>query len=110
MSTGRLLTSAHSGNSWDEDTSGDVTGVTTGLTALGTKKINAHIHAFLDVLRVSNHIHIEKPVFMQLVDNRLGRDANGSNEKLSARFNDDIDKLVEFTFGVVMASEQILVS
>ena len=105
MSTWRFLASTHSGDSWDKYTSRDVTRVTTTFTALGAEHINAHIHAFLDVLRVTYHVHIKKPVSMKLVDNLLVRNTDSGDKKLSARFDNDIGKLIKSAFGVVMAVE-----
>lgn len=84
--------------------------MTTAFTTLGAEHINAHVHALLNVLGMPNHVHIEKPVFVELVNDRLGRNTDGRDEKSSARFNNDIGELVEPAIGVVMAneSEQIL--
>ena len=106
VSTWRFLASTHSGDGWDQYTSGDVTCMTTTFTALGAEHINAHIHASLDVLRVSYHVHIKKPVFMELVDNLLVRNTDSGDEKLSARFDNDVGKLIQSAFGVVMAVER----
>ena len=77
--------------------------MTTTFTALGAEHINAHIHAFLDMLRVSYHVHIKKPVFVELVDNLLGRNTDSRDKELGPRFDNDIGKFIQSAFGVVMA-------
>lgn len=47
---------------------------------------------------------------MELIDNRFRWDTDGGDEELSARFNDNVGKLVEPAFGVVMANESELIS
>lgn len=51
---------------------------------------------------MSNHVHVEKAVFMELLDNRFWRDTNGGDEQLGARLNNDIDKLIALPFGIVV--------
>ena len=106
VSTWRFLASTHSGDSWDEYTGRDVTRVTTTFTALGAEHINTHIHAFLDVLRVSYHVHVKEPVFMELVNDLLGRNTDSGDKKLGPRFDNDSGKLIQSAFGVVMAVER----
>lgn len=76
----------------------------TAFTTLGAEQIHAHVHALLNVLGVSNHVHVEKTMFMELVDDCLGGYTDSGYEKLRSGFNDDVCKLIEPSFGVVMAS------
>jgi hypothetical protein len=91
------------GNGWDEHGGGDITGVTTTLTTLGADNVGAEVEALLDVLWVSDHIHVENAGLVELLDNMLGRDTDGTDEEFSSALDDDINKLVELSFGVVVA-------
>lgn len=53
-----LLALNHLDNCGDEDGCGDISGVTTSLSSLGANDIHTGVKTFLDVLRVTDHVHI----------------------------------------------------
>lgn len=93
----------HGGN---EDGSGDITGVTTALTTLGADDVNADVESLLDVLGVADHVHAEDTSTVELLHDGLGGNTDGGDEEASAALNDDLDELVEFALGVVVAREE----
>jgi len=90
------------GNSWDEDSGRNVTGVATTLATLGANDINAEVEALLDVLRVTDHVHIEDAVLVELLDDMLGRDTDGGDEETRPRLDHNVDKLLKLALGVVI--------
>jgi hypothetical protein len=98
-----LLALDQLGNGGDEDGGGDITGVTTSLTTLGADDINANIQGLLDVLGVADHVHAEDAGTVELVDNGLGGNTDGGDEKTSLFLDDNIDELTELALGVVVA-------
>ena len=80
----------------------------TALTALGADQVGTDVEAFLDVLGVADHVHVEDAVLVQLVDDGFGRDADGGDEESGAGFDDDVDQLVELAFGVVVAGDVLV--
>jgi len=48
------------------------------------------------------YVHNEDPSFVELFNNLLGWYTNRTNEELSLLLNDHIDKLIEFTFCVIV--------
>ena len=74
------------------------------LATLGADQIGANVKAFLHVLGVADHVHVEDAVLMELVDDGFWWDADGGDEEACARLNDDVDEFVELAFGVVVAS------
>lgn len=91
------------GNGWDEHGGGDITGVTTTLTTLGADNVDAEFEALLDVLGVSDHVHVENAGLVELLDDVLGWNTDGTDEEFGSALDDDINKLVELSFGVVVA-------
>lgn len=87
----------------DQDCGGNVTGVAAALAALGADDVDADVEALLDVLDVANHVHVQDASLVQLVDGRLGRDADGGDEEPGARFDGDVDEFIELTLCVVVA-------
>jgi hypothetical protein len=77
--------------------------VSTALASLGADDIDAEIQALLDVLGVSNHVHVENARFVESVDDVLGGNANGGDEELGPAVDDDADELVELAFCVIVA-------
>ena len=98
-----LLPFDHLGHRRDENRSGHVTGVSASLAALGADHIDAHIEAFLHVLRVPDHIHVEDAGFVQALDDVDWGHADGGDEELGARVDDYGDEFVEFPLCVVVA-------
>jgi hypothetical protein len=81
---GALLSSAKGGNSWDQDGSWDITSVATTLTTLRADDIGSDLEALLDVLGVSDHVHVEDASLVDAVDDVLGGNTDGGDEELSA--------------------------
>lgn len=97
----------HSGNQYRR---WHVAGVSTTLATLCADDIDAQIKALLDVLGMSNHVHIEDAMRVQLVDDLLWWDADGGDEELSAGVDDDVDQFAELALGVVVAASTTLVA
>jgi hypothetical protein len=87
----------------DEDGGGHVARVAAALAALGADDVDTELEAFLDVLRVADHVHVQDAVGVQLVDDSLGRHADGGHEQLGAGLDDDVDQLAQLALGVVVA-------
>lgn len=87
----------------DENGGRDVTSVTATLTTLGADNVDAEVEALLDVLGVSDHVHVDDAGSVESVDDVLGRDTDSRDEELGARFDDDVDELVELALGVIVA-------
>lgn len=73
------------------------------LAPLSANHVGADIEAFLYVLRVSDHIHVEDACFMEAVDDVAGRDADGGDEEFGPRVDYNGYEVVEFTFCVIVA-------
>jgi hypothetical protein len=86
-----LLALAELGDGGDEDRGWDIASVATALASLGTDQVDADVKAFLDVLGVADHVHVEDAVFVELLDDVLGGDADGGDKELGAAVNDDLD-------------------
>lgn len=82
---------------------GDVSGVTTTLTTLSADDVDAEVEALLDVLGVADHVHVDNAIGMKLIDNSLGGDTDGGDEKLSAGLDNNVDELAKLALGVVIA-------
>lgn len=80
-----------------------VAGVAAALTALGADDVGADVEALLDVLDVANHVHVQDAGLVQLLDDGLGRHADGADEQLGAGLDDDVDEAIELALGVVVA-------
>lgn len=92
-------------NGGDKHGCGGVAGVATALTTLGADNVDTEVEALLDVLGVTDHVHVEDAGFVELLDNVLGRDTDGGNKKGSARLDDNVDELVKLALGVIVAVE-----
>jgi hypothetical protein len=57
----------------------------------------------LCVFGVTNHVHVQNSVLVELINNSLGGHTDGGDEKLSAALDDDVDKFVELSLCVVVA-------
>lgn len=93
-------------DSWDEDGRGDISSVSTSFSSLCANHVGAKLETLLDVLWVANHVHVEDAVLVELLDDVFWRDADGGDEEAGARFDGDVDELVEFAFGVVVAGRK----
>lgn len=60
-------------------------------TALSADDVGADIKAFLDVLGMPDHIHVENTGFVETLNYRGWRDADGGDEEFGARVDDDGD-------------------
>ena len=105
-SEGALLALAHLGHGGDQDGGGDVAGVAAALAALGADHVRADVEAFLYVFRVPDHVHVEDASFVEALNDVSGGDADGTDEELGARVDDDGHEFVELAFGVVVAGER----
>jgi hypothetical protein len=92
------------GNSGNKNSGRNVASVATSLATLSTDDIDADLEALLDVLGVTDHVHGENTGTVQTIDDVLGGNADGGDEELRALLDDNIDKLVKLTLGVVIAS------
>lgn len=99
-----LVTLDQLGHSGNEDSGGDIAGVTTALTTLGADDINADVESLLDVLGVTDHVHANDAGAVELLDDSLGGNTDGGDEELGAALDDDVDELVKLALGVVVAS------
>ena len=89
-------------NGGNQNSCGNIAGMSSSLTTLCTDDIDAEIEALLNVLGVSNHVHVRNASFMEAFDDMLGRNANGGDKELGAAVNDDAHKLVEFAFRIII--------
>ena len=80
--------------------------MTTALATLSAYHIGANVEAFLDVLGMTDHVHIEDASFVKALDNVHRRDADSTDEELGAGINDDGHEFVELALRVVVASSQ----
>lgn len=75
--------------------------VPTCLSTLRTDDVRSSRTRLVNVLGVSDHVHVQDPIGMQLVDDVSRRDADGGDEELRPASDDDVDQFVERAFGVV---------
>jgi hypothetical protein len=85
----------------NEDRGGDVAGVAAALAALRANDVGAGGERLLDVLGRADHVHVGDAGGVQLVDRPARRHADGRDEELGARLNDNVNQLGQFAFGVV---------
>lgn len=104
LGEGRDGTLAGLNDGGDENSGGDVTGVTTTLTTLSADDIDTEVEALLDVLGVADHVHVDDAVGVELVDDVLGGNTDGGDEELGTGLDDDVDELVELALGVIVAA------
>ncbi|UKZ60312.1 uncharacterized protein TrAtP1_001592 [Trichoderma atroviride] len=100
---GRLCVADGLDDGGDQHRRRRVAGVAAALTALGADDVGADVEALLDVLDVANHVHVQDAGLVQLLDDGLGRHADGTDEQLGAGLDDDVDEAIELTLGVVVA-------
>jgi hypothetical protein len=94
------------GNGWDKHSGGDITSVTTTLTTLGGDNVDTKVKALLDVLGVSDHVHVEHAVLVKLLHDGARRNTDSADKQSGAAFNDDINELIELSVGVIMAEKE----
>jgi hypothetical protein len=94
-------------NSGDQNSGRNITSVSTALASLGADDINAEIQALLNVLGMSNHVHVENACFVESVDDMFRWDTNGGDEELGTAVDDDADELVELAFCVIIAENSL---
>lgn len=102
-----LLSLAKLNNGWDENSGWGISGVSTSLTTLGADHINAEVEALLNMLWVSDHVHVKDTVLVELVNDSLWWDTDGGDEELGTRLNNNIDELVELALGVIVADKRV---
>lgn len=95
------------GHSRDEDSGGDIASVATTFTTLGADDIGTSVKGLLDVLGVANHVHVEDSGLVELLDDGLRGDTDGAYKELSTALDDDVDKFIELSLGVIVASRSI---
>lgn len=100
---GALVTLHQLSHGRNEDCCRDIAGVTTTFATLSADNINANVQAFLDVLRMTDHVHVQHARLVKFFHHCLGRNANGRDEKLRSALDNDVDQLVELALGVVVA-------
>ena len=99
----RFVALDHLNRGGDEDRCRCVASVSTTLATLRADDVNTEVETLLDVLGVTDHVHVEDAVLVQLIDNGFGWDTDGGDKELSARVDDDVDELVQLALGVVVA-------
>ena len=100
-----LLSLDHLCHGWDQDGGWNITSMSTTFTTLRTDEIDTDIEAFLYVLGVADHVHVEDAGAVELIYRGLGRDTDSGDEQLRSTVNDDLDELVKLSFGVVVANK-----
>ena len=98
------LTLDKPGDLGDEDGGWDISGVTATLTSLGADNISAAVEGLLNVLGVANHVHAEDIGLVEAVDDVLWWDTDGGHKEFGTALDDNGDKLIEFSLGIIIAS------
>jgi hypothetical protein len=109
-SHGALLALAQLGNSRDEDGGRNIARVTTTLTTLSADDVGTSVEGLLNMLGVTDHVHIKDTSLVKFFHDVLGRNTDSGNEELGAFRNDDINQLVKLALGVVVASKSLSAS
>lgn len=97
------LAFAQSNNRRDQYRCRGIASVSAALATLCADDIDTEIKALLDVLGVTDHVHVKDAVLVQFLDNSLGRNTDGGNEELRAALNDHIDQFVQLALCVIVA-------
>lgn len=77
--------------------------MSTTLTTLCADHVNTESEALGNVLGVTDHVHVEDTVCVELVNDSLGWHTDGGNEKLSTGLDDNVNELAELALGVIVA-------
>jgi hypothetical protein len=101
---GAGLAFAELDNSGDQNSCGNIASVSTSLTTLCANNVDAEIETLLDVLRVTDHVHVEDARLVEAVDNMLGWDTDSGDEELGAAVDDDAHELVEFALSIIVTA------
>lgn len=104
---GALLALTHLGNSRDKDGGGDITSVSATLTTLTADDVGASIQRLLNVFRVTDHVHVENSSVMELVNDVPRGNTDSRDEEFSATLDDDVDKFIKLSLGVVIARNKM---
>jgi hypothetical protein len=91
------------GNGRDQDGGWDITSMTTTLTTLGADNIGTKVEALLDVLGVSDHVHVEDTVLVKLLHDGARRNTDSADKQSGATFNNNINERIELSVRVIMA-------
>lgn len=92
-------------NCRDQDSSWDISRVASTFSSLCANHVHAQIKALLDVLRMSDHVHVEHSSLVELLHNVLWWDTDGRDEETGAGLDCNVNQLVELALGVVVAME-----
>jgi len=65
--------------------------VPTSFATLCANDVRTDIDAFLNVLGVADHVHVEDAVLVELVNDGFGWDPDSGDEEFGARIDNDID-------------------
>jgi hypothetical protein len=87
----RLVALDHLDRGGDEDRCRCIASVSTTLATLRADDVDTEVEALLDVLGMTDHVHVEDAVLVQLLDNGLGWDTDGGDKELSSRVDDNVD-------------------
>ena len=98
-----LLAPAHLHHGRDEHGGGHVAGVATALAALGADHVGANLDAFLHMLGVTDHVHVQDSGLVQTLHDTLRGHTHSRDEELGSAVDDDGDEFVELALGVVVA-------
>jgi hypothetical protein len=68
------------GHGRNKDRGGNIAGVSTAFTTLGADHVGAGIKSLLDMLRVTDHVHVENSSAVELLHDMLGRHTHGGDK------------------------------
>ncbi len=86
-----LLVLAELQDRWDKNSGRHIASVTTTFTALSADHIYANVKAFLNVLGMANHVHVENASLVELLDDGFWWNADGGDEELRTAVDYYID-------------------
>lgn len=75
--------------------------MSTCFSTLRTDDVCTSLTRLCHMLGMSDHIHIKDAMFVEFVDDVLRRNADGRHEQLGTSRNDDINQLVQCSFGII---------
>lgn len=93
-------------NRWDQNRRWNVTSVSTTLASLCADNVNTEVEALLNVLWVSDHVHVQNAGLVEALDNMFGRNSDGGDEKLSTRVDNNAGQLVELSLRIIVAGQE----
>jgi hypothetical protein len=77
--------------------------VTTTLTTLSANDVGTSIKGLLNVLGVTNHVHVKDASGVKSFNDVLGRNTDSGYEELGSFLDDNVNQLVKLALGVVVA-------